>query len=171
MSLFTRLAYRVRQFWLALKPANQPVPEETLQAVLAPGAVALFRCMSPSEQVHSLAVLRRLQEAGHTNPDLLTAALLHDVGKSRSPLTLVDRALIVLGRRFFPKTSRRWGEGRMSWLRRPFVVARRHPEWGAGMARLAGVSERACDLILRHQDLPEPGETLLPALRLADDKE
>ena len=43
--------------------------------------------MSVSDQRHSLNVMRTLRRQGHTEPDLLAAALLHDVGKSAAWLT------------------------------------------------------------------------------------
>ncbi len=171
MSLAVRLLYRARQFRLALFGPWPSVPEEALRPYLSPALIALFRRMSPSEQAHSLAVLRRLKEQGHSDPALLAAALLHDVGKSLSPLSVFDRVLIVLGKRFAPRLARRWGEGKASGLRRPFVVAAHHPAWGADLAAAAGASPRTCDLIRRHQDFSSPDDALLTALQRADDFE
>ncbi len=171
MSLPARLAYRVRQFRLAFFGSWSPVPDEVLSPHLSPDQIAVFRRMTPSEQAHSLAVLRRLKEQGHTNPDLLAAALLHDAGKSLSPLSVFDRVLIVLGKRFAPRLTRRWGEGDPRGLRRPFAVAAHHAEWGADLAAAAGASSRTCDLIRRHQDFPPTEDALLAALQQADDFE
>jgi hypothetical protein len=126
--------------------------------------------MTPGEQAHSLRVLERLQRAGESDPDLMRAALLHDAGKVRSPLSLPDRALIVLGKRFLPGRVKRWGEGEARGIQRAFVVAAQHPAWGAEMAAQAGATARTCDLIRRHQE--EAGEDrLLRALQEADDFE
>jgi hypothetical protein len=76
-----RLAYRGRQFWLALRarPAAQDLEQARL--ILRRDLFALFTTMQPGEQVHSLHVLRQLLSQGEEHPDLLVAALLHDVGK------------------------------------------------------------------------------------------
>jgi len=171
MSLLSRLLYRARQFRLALFGPWPAVPNEALDPYLSPALIAIFRRMTPSEQAHSAAVLRRLQAAAHNDPDLFVAALLHDVGKLPFPLSVLDRVLIVLGKRFFPRTAERWGEGEPRGLRRPFVVAARHAGWGADLAAAAGASPRACDLIRRHQDFSPTDDALLAALQQADDFE
>lgn len=166
-----RLRYRVRQFWRALFPPRQAIDEALLQEYLAPAQLDLFRRMHPSEQVHALAVFRRLYAGGARDPDLLTAALLHDVGKSLAPLALWERVLIVLAKRLFPRRWSAWGEGGAprGW-RRPFVVARQHPAWGADLAAAAGTSPRACDLIRRHQE-DHTTDDLLRLLQQADEAE
>jgi hypothetical protein len=171
MSPFSRLAYRLRQFRLAFFGPWPCVPDEALSPPLSPTLLALFRRMTPSEQAHSRAVLERLRAAGHSDPDLLAAALLHDAGKTRSPLSAWERSLIVLGKRFFPLTAARWGGGEARGLKRPFVVAARHAAWGAELAGAAGASERTCDLIRRHQVLSTAEDALLAALQQADDFE
>lgn len=171
MSLLTRLVYRLRQFRLAVFGPWPPVPDDTLTPHLSPNLIALFRRMTPSEQAHSLAVMQRLQSAGHRDPDLLAAALLHDTGKVCAPLSAWERAQIVLGKQFFPGAAKRWGEGEGRGLRRPFVVAARHADWGADLVSIAGASAQTVDLVRRHQDSSPPRDTLLAALQQADDFE
>ena len=148
----SRLTYRARQFQSALFSSRKQVETEALLPHLTPSQMVLFRRMQPSEQAHAYQVLERLKSAGQTDPDLLTAALLHDVGKILFPLSLPDRVVIVLGKRFFRRKARRWSEGTPSGFRRPFVVAAQHPDWGADLAEQAGASSQTVDLIRRHQD-------------------
>jgi HD domain len=171
MSLFARLIYRVRQFRLAIFGPWAPVPELSLSTFLSPALLALFRRMKPSEQAHSFAVLKRLQVTGKTDPNLLAAALLHDVGKICFPLSVWDRALIVVGKRFFQRRARRWGNGEPRGLRRPFVVAARHADWGADLVAAAGASAQTVELVRRHQDFSQTDDPLLTALQQADDFE
>jgi hypothetical protein len=124
--------------------------------------------MQISEQAHAFRVLERLKAAGQTDPDLLVAALLHDVGKILIPLSLLDRVIIVLGNHFFRQSAVRWSKGTPIGLRRPFVVATMHPGWGADLARQAGVSPRSMDLIRRHHDPLSTNDSLLAALQAAD---
>jgi hypothetical protein len=154
-----RLLYRARQFWHALGAAPSPASLEEAQSILNPAQMALFRSMQASEQAHALRVMGQLRSQGLVHPDLLVAALLHDVGKSCFPLNLWERVIIVLVRAFFPAKARQWGNGDISgdpkrytaW-RKPFVVAEQHPAWGAEMAIKAGVSSLAAALIRRHQN-------------------
>ena len=137
---------------------------------LSPTQIFLFRRMQPSEQTHAVQVFERLKTAGQTDPDLLVAALLHDVGKVMFPLSLIDRIAIVLGNRFFRRKSGQWSNGPMTWLRRPFVVAAHHPQWGADLAEQAGASDRTVGLIRSHQDAPTGSDPLLTVLQSADDE-
>ena len=168
--MLSRLAYRTRQFWNALLSPRKRVETEALLPHLPPSQIILFRRMQSSEQTHAHQVLERLKASGQTDPDLLAAALLHDVGKILVPLSLPDRVVIVLGKRFFRRRARRWSEGTLSRLRRPFVVAAHHPGWGADLAEQAGASSRTVDLIRRHQDISSADNPLLAALQSADDE-
>ncbi len=165
----TRLAYRLRQFWNTLPGSRKRVETGALLPHLSPTQIVLFRQMQFSEQAHAYQMLERLQAAGQSDPDLLAAALLHDVGKILYPLSLLDRVAIVLGRRFFRCSAQRWSEGTPEGVRRAFVVAAHHPTWGAELAEKAGASPRAVDLIRRHQDAPPADDPLLAALQSADD--
>jgi hypothetical protein len=173
--------YRVRQVWVAVRGQPRPQDLELARSVLSPAQMALFLRMQPGEQLHSLAVLRRLEAQGMRQPDLLAAALLHDVGKSRLPLRLWERAWIVLVGALLPGSLARWGdrpyhEGqRLPAWQRPLVVACQHPEWGARMAEEAGASPLVISLIRRHQQKIPPDNNsqenrLLSMLQAVDDQ-
>ncbi len=141
---------------------------------LSPSQIALFRQMQPSEQQHASLVVQRLKDEGQDHLDLFAAALLHDVGKILYPLSPLERAVIVLGKKFFPRLASRWGKGTPLDFRRPFVVAERHAAWGAELAARTGAATMTVNLIRRHQDAPleKPRsleERLLRALQSADD--
>lgn len=168
--------YRLGQFWRVWRA--RPLPEEareTITAVLTPEEIALFNRFSFSDQQHSYHVLCTLQSNGQTHPDLLAAALLHDVGKTRAPLSIWQRSLIVLAQAFVPGKTADWGQGDVASWQRPFVVKAHHPAWGAEMAQAAGSRPLTIELIRRHQDpLPETAVTeadrLLRLLQWADDQ-
>jgi hypothetical protein len=127
--------------------------------------------MTPGEQAHSLRVWRWLQAQGHHQPELQQAALLHDVGKSVAPLNIVERVLIVLGFRFFHRLASQWSRSQTaSGWRKPFVVAARHPAWGADLAAKAGAAPTVVHLIRRHQSPCPPDDHLLHHLQLADEQ-
>jgi hypothetical protein len=171
--------YRVRQFALALAAGWRPaaLSERAAAALLSPAQLALFRRMTPAERQHSLRVLARLQAAGQRDPALLAAALLHDVGKTRVRLHLWERALPVLLRVLAPGLAARWAAGPPRGWRRAFVVAHRHPAWGAKLAAAADSPAVTVQLIRYHQtragaELPAEAAPLAPqlaALQAADD--
>jgi hypothetical protein len=143
---------RLAQGLRALVSFAHPPDLTEAKEVLGPRLLTLFRRMRTSEQNHSLHVMRALQAQGHTHPDLLVAALLHDVGKTRHPLSLFGRTLPVLVKAIAPRLARRLSQGEPRGLRRPFVVVERHPQWGAEMLAEAGASPLAVALARRHQD-------------------
>src|SRR5262245_53175210 len=101
---------RLRQGIRALLAWARPVNFDRASNVLSPELLSLFRQMRRSEQQHSLNVLRTLQGWGYNDPALLTAALLHDVGKTRAPFHLWDRVLVVLTRAAAPALATRLGQ-------------------------------------------------------------
>jgi hypothetical protein len=149
---------RIRQGLRALTAFTRPVDYQAVGEVLTPELLALFKRMRVSEQQHCIRVMAALQRQGHTDPDLLTAALLHDVGKSRYPLTLFGRTAAVLITRFAPRLAEQWAGGEARGWRRPLVIAHRHPEWSAEDMAAAGASAGAVSLARRHQSGCKMGE-------------
>ena len=157
--------YRAGQFLRAL--AAQ-VPEKQLEQALqtlTPEAQALFRHQAAQDQHHALAVYHTLCRAGHQDPHLLAAALLHDSGKAAARLPAWQRAIIVILDRLAPRLLARLGHRHtgdsppQDW-RRPFVVYVQHPEIGARWAEEAGCSHVTVALIRRHQEKPTDGPAL-----------
>jgi hypothetical protein len=154
-----RILYRTRQFWQALGSVPSCEDIALVSTLLAPPQQMIFQRMLRSEQAHSLRVLYGLLDQREEQKDLLVAALLHDVGKSRFPLHLWERVVIVLIRVVCPGCGKRWGERVIEgdvaphgW-RRAFIIAEEHPAWGAEMAAEAGCSRLTVNLIRRHQEM------------------
>jgi putative nucleotidyltransferase with HDIG domain len=124
------------------------------------------------DQHHALEVMRTLQEMGHGDPDLLVAALLHDVGKTvdqRGALRLWHRVSVVLMRAFWPSLLERLGQSHPGNWRRPFFVQQHHAESGAELAHQAGCTARTVELIRRHEDpSSRVDDPFLAALQAAD---
>ncbi|MDY7077957.1 MAG: hypothetical protein SXV54_13660 [Chloroflexota bacterium] len=167
---------RVRQFFRALSARVTDEELGQVAYILTPASLALFRSMSIQDQRHGLDVCATLQQTDYTHPDLLAAALLHDVGKAAARIPAWQRAVIVLLHRFAPRLLARLSQGDLpkGW-RRFFVVYARHPEVGAHWAQEAGCSPLTVSLIRRHQDklasnpsLTGEEDLLLAALQAAD---
>jgi predicted hydrolase (HD superfamily) len=154
----SRLVYRSRQFWQAISTGSSHEDTELAATILTPPQLELFQQMHRSEQAHSLRVLKELRRQGEDNSDLEIAALLHDVGKIRTPLRLWERVLVVLVRKICPNCVKKWGaasENEPGW-RRAFVVAEKHPAWGADLVSQSGGSALAAALVARHQEQLPP---------------
>jgi hypothetical protein len=142
--------YRVRQFRRALSDRPGKEDLEQVESVLTPPLFDLFTRMLPFEQAHAIRVMEDMAARGYDHPDVLTAALLHDVGKMKVPLRPWERAMAVLVKRLFPGLFNRWGQGEAKGLRKGIVVAACHADWGAELAAEKGANQRVAGLIRFH---------------------
>jgi hypothetical protein len=132
---------------------------------LTPAQLALFATMHQADQRHGLDVMADLRAAGHRDPDLLIAGLLHDASKGPG-VGVWHRVAWALGERYGTRSHRL--AALLPGFSAAFERIREHPERSAELALAAGCSPRAAELI-RHQAAPvdaAAGE----ALRLADER-
>ena len=130
--------------------------------------------MAPMDQHHCLSVWRTLKQEGETDLWLLEAALLHDVGKAGTGGAIWHRVIAVLLGSSPTGLLARVAQDRPGSWRYPFFLYLRHAERGADMAREAGASPLAVELIRWHHVSSEcaRGPELgwrLDALRSADE--
>lgn len=176
-SWLPRAAYRVQQFLASLWPRITPGEQDELTRWLPALAVVLFQRMTRRDQRHSLDVFHRVQQSAPDQPDLLAAALLHDVAKTALPgrrVRLHHRVLVVLMEAARPGWAQRIARDDPASWRYPFYLHLHHPELGARLAEEAGCSPLTAELIRRHQEkLTNPPrdefERLLALLQGADD--
>lgn len=130
---------------------------------LPASAYALFTGMSSADQRHSLRVCLGLRARGCTEPEMLAAALLHDVGKAQGRVPFWTRPIIVAGKRCVPRLLQQVAvyprEGLPAW-RRALGHAWWHAEIGADMAAAAGLPERAVLYIRTHHQPRGPAAEL-----------
>ncbi len=165
-----RIDYRVRQFFRVSAASLRPLSAADLaeaRAHLPETAWPLFAATSRADQRHSLSVLRSLQAAGHAEPALLQAALLHDCAKTAGGVRLWQRVAAVLLKAFAPRRLARLAA--LPAPRRGLWTYVNHPLRGAELAAAAGCDPLAVTLIARHQDRAGTDDELLAALQAADD--
>ena len=66
------------------------------------GKLLNYMAMAQPIVAYDLSLIHILRRAGYNDADLWAAALLHDVGKTRWPLSAWDRTVIVVGAVLFP---------------------------------------------------------------------
>jgi hypothetical protein len=180
-----QLRYRARQFFGARAARIDPADRAAIfqAAQLPPPLAALFERMPVSYQWHALNVARHLQAAGHSDPLLLQAALLHDMGKwdpaSNRQVTLFVRVAIVPlitlpgGRTLLRRLSEHEPAARSP--RFPWYLQVNHARRSAALAAQGGAAREVVELIRYHDHPPPPlspaQRARLAALRTADDAE
>lgn len=155
--------HRLRQFRQA---ARLPTARDydLARALLPPPLLALFEAQHPRDIVHAAATANWLRGRGHNDPNLLSAALLHDVGKGEQRRR--DRAGYVLLGHLGAARAVAQPRSRFAFRR---AVARScaHSELGAAAIERAGAPPRVVELTLRHHS-PAGGDAILALLQAAD---
>ena len=169
-----RSIYRARQFFGGLfaqvtesdlREADRPLPPE---------AQRWFRLLPRDLQWHGLKVMRELKRMNIDQAEVLAAALLHDAGKAAGPSGPIERALVVLAKKFAPKRFDRYRS--IDWrsargLDRLMAVAQQHPQIAAERAQACGCDRITIDLIRQHQDRSNSNnDPLLVAFQKVDDR-
>lgn len=157
-------AGRIRQFGRYVFGRVSTREREALRSWLTPAQLELFEHMHRADQRHGLDVITALRRAGHSEPDLLIAGLLHDCGKGRR-LHVWHRVGWSLSQRYGDRVRR--ALVRLPTFGKAFFTLEAHADKSAEMALTAGCSPRTADLI-RHQDDPTDAD-LGVALQLADE--
>ncbi|MBA4179285.1 MAG: hypothetical protein C0506_01725 [Anaerolinea sp.] len=124
----------------------------------------LFCGQHPRDIVHSARTARWLLDRGHTDPVLIMAALLHDIGKRHQ--RRVDRVAWVVAEWFHMGRALAATSSRLE-LRRAMARTASHAEAGAVMLRESGAPEDAVTLTRLHHSPPR-GHPMLALLQQAD---
>lgn len=157
------MLYRVQQFLQAIIPPKISSEElDWIHKKLPSSAQPLFYAQALPDQRHALDVAFDLNSLPHTfvSENLLIAALLHDCGKSRSPLKVWERIYIVLAQQAPQRIWNALLRG-PSFLSSPLQVAKNHPRWGAEMAYKAGLDPEVVELIKFHHHPNYPAGRIL----------
>lgn len=161
--------YRIRQFITALIAIIHLEERVLLVRALSDPQLLLFERMPRFAQRHSLNVYHTLVRAGHTDPYLLQAALLHDCGKvdeEGRAIPLIYYGLIVVVQRYAPdlyERAARHGRG----LFYPFALHASHEWRSVAYAEAAGSPPEVVQIL---RDYAERRVTpFTEALRAADD--
>ena len=160
------MGHRVGQFIGHLTARVDPAEEAGARHLLPDAAWPLFAAMPVAGRRHALNVAAHLVAAGQSDPDLLAAAMLHDVAKGRR-MRLWHRVTGVMLAWLAPRLLARLASPSEPSWRYPFHLYLHHAALSAEAALRAGCHERTADLIRGSTGLSDA--RLLAALRRADE--
>lgn len=154
---------RVRQFFEA---SRQPTEKDIAfaRSHLPANLFDLFRGQHPRDVLHSVNAARYLLSHGHDEPDLVAAALVHDIGKGWQ--RRADRVVFVLATGAHLSEPLARESSRLGW-RRAVSRSLHHAEAGANALEAAGAPRTIVELVRRHH-AREGGDDMLTALQGAD---
>lgn len=158
--------HRVGQFVAHVRARVDPAEEGFVRRVLPPAASSLFAGMPVADRRHALDVAHRLVIGGNDDPELLSAALLHDAAKGHQ-MRLGHRVTGVLLEWLTPALLRRLANPDSGSWRHPFHLYLHHAPMSADLAQESGCSPRVGAFIRGTSD--EADAQLLAALKVADD--
>ena len=138
-----------RRTVVACLPVLAAPDDEFAGRYLAPSEYRLYLKMDRRDREHACWLARRLLDRQpEVSPELVRAALLHDVGKSERPYNPIYRIVSHLYSADLPP------EPRLAGLRGALQADRHHHRYGAEMIRKVGGSSEVARLVERHH---EPG--------------
>ena len=154
-----RAIYRAGQFFRGFVTAVDPDDARAVAALLSPEELQLFLAQRPRDRRHAVLTMRHLRRiatsAGSTpSEELLTAALLHDIGKG--PLRVEDRILYVLLNAVSSDLVDHLATEHGPRPRRALWQLRHHAALGAAMLTAAGSTPRVVSLTAAHHLPPPP---------------
>jgi hypothetical protein len=138
--------HRVEQFFGHVLANVTPAETATARGLLPDSAWPLFTTMPVADRRHALDVVGRLMAAGHDDPDLLVAALLHDAAKGHR-MRLWHRVAGVLLEAVAPSQLERLASPDPRSWRHPFHLYLHHADLSADAAAAAGCSPRSVAFI------------------------
>ncbi len=138
-----------RRFVATVLGRFEPENQRIIETYLTGPERALFNTMTSADRRHCVDLYEQLQRDGHRDPDLLRAALLHDVGKATARIPVAVRVVYTLAALLSPRAADWLAFSDVGW-RRPFFVVTHHARLGADAALLAGSGSKVADLIAGH---------------------
>jgi len=162
-----RALYRSRQFFRSAGPSLTEEERTEVTQRLNAEQQRLLYAMTARDQRHCLDVFHSLRHDGHDDPELLAAALLHDVGKG--PVRLWQRVAYVLIHAVSPRLLRRLASDEGSGWRRSLASFSEHSQRGAALVEATGASSAVVTMVRLHSGDGSDDDPRVAILRAADD--
>ena len=167
MAFLARSIYRSRQFFRSIGASITDEEKLEVATRLSEPQQRLLFAMTVRDQRHSLDVFHVLSRQGQTDPELLSAALLHDAGKGS--VRLWHRVAYVLIRAVSPGLLARVASREGGSWRGALAAISDHARRGAMLVEAAGASEVTVQLVRYHEETGDDVDPRVALLRAADE--
>lgn len=161
------ILYRIKQFYLSITAKISQGEKEFVAAYLNIQEQELFFRLQVSEQKHCINVAYDIKE-NEMNPKkeyLIRLALLHDIGKIKTKLTPIDKAVIVI----IDKVTK--GKVGKYTKYKKVKVYYHHGEMGYELLKeIGGYDEDFLEIIRKHHGKGNKDDELLMILQQWDDR-
>ncbi|MCC5909967.1 MAG: HD domain-containing protein [Clostridiaceae bacterium] len=141
------MLYRIQQFYQGLSAKVTTEDIAFIREHLTPEEHQLFFQLRISEQRHSLNVAYGCRKEAPHNTVLIKAALLHDIGKVGSNLTLINKSFVVLIKKFQLKNHML-----PSFLKEAIYFKNNHAEIGYTMLLPLNLDPKILFLVKNHHN-------------------
>lgn len=146
--------YRVKQFYWAVFAHLKEKHNAFINSILNNEELSLFKALSINEQLHCIRVtkdvinqLSILKDISIDRKELLIkAAMLHDVGKAKCPLNVMDKSILVLTDKLTNGKLKKYSKYRK------IHIYYYHAEEGAKILESKGYDKRLIYLIRNHHN-------------------
>ncbi|SDK07905.1 HD domain-containing protein [Natronincola ferrireducens] len=157
--------YRGKQFFQGLTAKIHERDLDFIEIYLSPEEKELFSQLRKSEQRHSLNVAYGCQEKVPHDRELIQAALLHDIGKIGSNLTLMNKSFVVLA-----QALKLPHQVLPSFLKKAMYFKNYHAELGYRLLNNLPLSEKVLFLVRNHHKKNDNSIKEMTILQCYDDK-
>lgn len=138
--------YRIYQFWSALNPKITLEEENFVSEYLTSVEIIIYNKLSKADRKHATKVAYNLFNTFPLDFNLIKAGLLHDIGKTLRPLSVIEKTFAVLLSIFFPKIVKRLSAKKTSFLH----IYLQHAEIGFDIAKSLCLDNDILFLIKNH---------------------
>ncbi|AOY78103.1 HD domain-containing protein [Clostridium formicaceticum] len=139
------MLYRIKQFFQGVTAKIYDEDIVFIKSHLSEKEQNLFFQLRKSEQRHCLNVAYGCHQEAPQNPDLVKAALLHDIGKIGSNLTLVNKSFVVIIQKLKLK-----GKMLPPFLQKALHYKNNHAELGYQLLLKLQLNDRILFLVRNH---------------------
>ncbi|MDV3429288.1 MAG: HDIG domain-containing protein [Bacillota bacterium] len=137
---------RIRQFLICIFSSLNSQDIEYIDNKLDIDIKDIFLKLSKYEKKHSILVAQAVEKEFKNDPDLAKAALLHDIGKTKYHINIIQKSLLVL----FDRLTK--GKLKKITGNKSIYIFYNHGQMGYDILKNSGYNERILFIVKNHHN-------------------